>query len=422
MPVIWHDVYLAEGVMSKTLGIVIAAVSLVYSLIAQAQGAETPRLTLNGFGTLGIVHSDEGQADFASNILASKGAGYTSYWSAEVDSRLGLQLTADLTPRVSSVVQVISEQQHDGKYMPEFEWANVRFDVTPDLSVRAGRMLQSTFMASEFRKVGYATPWVRPPLEVYRMIPVTNFDGFDASYRSRIGEVTHTLRGTYGQADAKFSGGEAKARQAWGVSSTLEWGAASLFGSYGRSRLNVEMEGVDAFFDYFRLFGPEGDAIADRYDMHDKRYDVLSLGASYDPGDWFVMGEWARSDTRSLIGDLLGWYVTSGYRIGTVTPYMTVARASVTSNTSEPGLSAGAWWPPAAELNEGLNQILEASARQNTLSLGARWDFARNMALTAQYDHIDIDDGSRGILVNHQPGFEPGGTVNLFSLALDFVF
>lgn len=422
MPVICHEVYLAVGVMSKTLGIAIAAVSLVYALIGQAQGAETPRLMLNGFGTLGIVHSDEDRADFTSNTLVPRGAGHSSDWSAEVDSRLGLQLTAELTPRVSSVVQVIAEQQHNGKYMPELEWANVRFDVTPDLSLRAGRMVQSTFMSSEFRKVGYATPWIRPPLEVYRMIPVTNFDGFDASYRSRIGEVTHTLRGTYGQADAKFSGGEAKARQAWGVSSTLEWGAASLFGSYGGSRLSIEMEGVDTFFDYFRAFGPEGDAIADRYETHDKRFDIFSLGASYDPGDWFVMGEWARSNSRSLIGDLRGWYVTGGYRLGAVTPYMTVARASVTSNLSDPGLSAGAFIPFAAGLNEGLNQILEASARQNSLSLGARWDFSPNMALTAQYDHIDIDGGSWGTLVNHQPDFEPGGTVNLFSLALDFVF
>ncbi|EWG99225.1 hypothetical protein Q427_26100 [Halomonas sp. BC04] len=399
---------------------------LVFSAqAAQAQMSDTPNLTLNGFGTVGVVHSDENQADFAANILAPKGAGYTSDWSAEVDSRLGLQLTASLTPRLSSVVQVISEQRYDGTYKPKVEWANVRFEITPDFSVRAGRMVQSTFMSSEYRKVGYATPWVRPPLEVYRMIPVTNFDGLDASYRSRIGDVTHTLRGTYGKADARYQGGgTAEAREAMGLASTLEWGATTLFASYGQYRLTIEE--LNPFFDGFRFFGPEGEAIADRYDVDDKRFEVISFGARYDPGDWFLMGEWARSDSQTLIGDLRGWYVTGGVRVGAVTPYVTVARASVSSNLSDPGLSTE-WmppeWLPTAELfNETLNHLLLSSARQRSLSLGARWDFARNMALTAQYDHIDIDGGSQGILLNLQPGFEPGGTVNLFSLALDFVF
>lgn len=406
--------------MSRKLGIALAVVSLVYLLMAQAHGDDTPRLLFNGFGTVGVVHSDEGQADFSSDIFTPKGAGHSNDWSARVDSRLGLQLTAEVTPRLSGIVQVVSEQRYDGTYKPELEWANVSFDVTPDFIVRAGRMVQSTFMASEFRKVGYATPWVRPPLEVYRMIPVTHFDGIDASYRSRFGEVTHTLRGTYGQADARFTGGTAEARQAWGVANTLEWGDTTLFGSYGEYRLTIEA--LDPFFDLFRWFGPEGDAIADRYDINDKHFDIVTLGARYDPGDWFVMGEWARADGQSMIGDLRGWYVTGGYRIGAVTPYVTVARANVASNTSDPGLSAGAWSPAAAGLNEALNYLLEASARQRSLSLGARWDFARNMALKVQYDHIDIDSGSQGVLINHQPEFESGGTVNLFSLTLDFVF
>jgi len=56
------------------------------------------------------------------------------------------------------------------------------------------------------------------------------------------------------------------------------------------------------------------------------------------------------------------------------------------------------------------------------VSLGVRWDFAPSRSLKLQYDHLDLDDGSRGILTNTQSGFEPGGTVNVFSVALDFLF
>jgi hypothetical protein len=54
--------------------------------------------------------------------------------------------------------------------------------------------------------------------------------------------------------------------------------------------------------------------------------------------------------------------------------------------------------------------------------VGVRWDFIRNAALKVQYQYLDLDDGSPGVLTNTQPGFEPGGSVNLFSAAIDFVF
>jgi hypothetical protein len=33
--------------------------------------------SFNGFGTLGVVHSSDNQADFVSNAIQSKGAGFT---------------------------------------------------------------------------------------------------------------------------------------------------------------------------------------------------------------------------------------------------------------------------------------------------------------------------------------------------------
>jgi hypothetical protein len=59
---------------------------------------------------------------------------------------------------------------------------------------------------------------------------------------------------------------------------------------------------------------------------------------------------------------------------------------------------------------------------QNTLSIGARWDVLRNAALKLQYDHTRIGAGSSGVLANLQPGFQPGGTVNVISVSVDFVF
>ncbi len=122
------------------------------------------------------------------------GAGHSHTWSADVDSLIAGQVNANLTPQLSAVLQVIAEQNYDNSYRPHVEWANIKYQVTPEFSVRAGRTLLPTFLFSDTRKVAYAYPWVRPPLEVYRQEPITASDGVDASYQIRIGDIMNILR------------------------------------------------------------------------------------------------------------------------------------------------------------------------------------------------------------------------------------
>jgi hypothetical protein len=77
---------------------------------------------------------------------------------------------------------------------------------------------------------------------------------------------------------------------------------------------------------------------------------------------------------------------------------------------------------PAAGLNAALNAILGSAAAQTSVSVGARWDFTRLAALKFQFDRLDLEDGSPGVLINEQPDFRRGGNVSLFSVTLDFVF
>jgi hypothetical protein len=64
---------------------------------------------------------------------------------------------------------------------------------------------------------------------------------------------------------------------------------------------------------------------------------------------------------------------------------------------------------------------LEAIPDQSTVSLGARWDFAKHVDLKVQFDHTRLGALSDGTLINIQPGFQLGSTVNLFSATVDFV-
>jgi len=169
-----------------------------------ANAAETPTppsLTFNGYSTLGLVHSSEDQADFLGGLILARGAGHSSAWSAGVDSRLAAQLNATLTSKLSAVVQLIAEQQADGTFSPQLEWANLSYQLTPHAVVRVGRTVLPTFMIADYRNVGYANPWVRPPVEVYGMNPLTSSDGVDASYDFGIHGSTATLQANYGQSD-----------------------------------------------------------------------------------------------------------------------------------------------------------------------------------------------------------------------------
>tara|TARA_R110002049_G_scaffold272691_1_gene450319 strand:+ start:114 stop:1352 length:1239 start_codon:yes stop_codon:yes gene_type:complete len=400
---------------------------LLHTTGGWAQESQYPKWHFNGYGTLGVVHSSEDQADFVADVFDPDGAGYNSELSPEVDSRLGLQATVEITPDLVTFGQIIFEQRYDGTWKPDLEWANIRYDFSERLSARVGRMVLPTFLTSEFRKVGYALPWIRPPLEVYRQLPVSSADAISVGYRFRTGDFNHHLQALYGRRDLDLPGddsGEVKARELASLSYTLERGAMTFISSYSTSELTVES--FDPLFNGFRQFGPAGEAIAKRYAVENKRSKLFSVGAQYDPGDWFVMGEMTRSTHRSVLGDSYGMYVTGGYRFGAVIPYLTLALVDIDSDTSDPGLPVEDLPPalagPAGALNAGLNDLLASPPAQTSASLGARWDFAPNFTLKLQFDHLQLDDDSAGLLIDTQPGFEPGGTVMLYSASIDFVF
>jgi len=162
--------------------------------------AAAPAWKLSGFGTLGVVHSNSREADFSSSILRASGAGVSGAWSPDVDSRLGAQLDVSQGDW-SGVLQVISEQRLDRSYHPRIEWANVKYQMTPDLAVRVGRIALPVFLGAESRKVGYTIPWVRTPVEVYGALPISSSDGVDATWRWNAGAVRHATQVFSGSTD-----------------------------------------------------------------------------------------------------------------------------------------------------------------------------------------------------------------------------
>lgn len=305
----------------KVLRGAVRAGLLALSTSAAAQAADdiTPDWKLSGFGTLGAVHSSERNADFSSSAMRASGAGRTNDWSPQVDSKLGAQLDLRLDGRWSAVLQVVSEQRLDYSYRPRVEWANVKYQATPELALRFGRIALPMFVAADYRKVGYAYPWVRTPVELYGAIPLSNSDGADLSWRWSGDHLRGTTQAFAGRIDvALFNGARLHGSGIAGLSQTLEHGDLSVRASFLTARLTVSL--FPQLFEGLRAFGPQGRSVADNLAIERKRTTAASIGLNYDPGHWFVLAEAGHFEADSYLGASDSVYASAGYRHGALTP------------------------------------------------------------------------------------------------------
>lgn len=419
-------------------------------LVAAAAGAAASRaqepakmFSLRGFATFGAVAADVRLADYVGTAFQPDGAGFNGERSADIDSKVGVQVDARFSDRWSAVVQVVAQHRFDGSYTPQIEWANLKFQATPDLSLRIGRTVADQFMFSDARLVSYIIPWVRPPQEVYGMMPLTNKDGVDIEYRFGDGALRDTVRASFGQTTLEVPGrtedGQVDGRDFFDLNNTLAYGPLSLRVGYSSARGNYRSADLTELFGGFTSFGQAVSAIpglgatgarafelVERYQLTDFPFSLVTAGASYDREAWLFMAEWASVDSSALVLDATAWYATGGYRIGQFTPYLTYAQLR-TERPNEGGIPTAGLPPPlaqaAAALNAGLGAALtNAASEQDSLALGIRWDWRSNAAFKIQYDRIELGQGSSGRLVNVQPGFAMGSTVGVFSSSIDFVF
>ncbi|MGV7207274.1 hypothetical protein ACLB1G_05410 [Oxalobacteraceae bacterium A2-2] len=409
--------------------LVLCACALLGGAARAQQGAagETPGAgwSVGGFGTVGVAHSNERAADYTGSYLNPAGAGHSRAWSPDVDTRLGLQADARLAPAWSATVQLVAERKLDGGYRPDVEWAYVTYQATPDLSLRLGRAAIPLFLSGDYRKAGYALPWVRPPVELYDAIPIGRSDGLDLGYRWQAMGMSQLSQLVAGRTSVSLGGGKrATGRHALGLSHTLTRDKLSVRASVLSSVLSVDI--MDELFDALRAFGPQGGTLAARYEIRAKRTTMAALGFSYDPGAWFLMGEMGHLTANSMLGDKLAGYLSAGYRHRNLTPYLIVSAARAGMETASPGLDLGglpaARVAAGAALNAGLNQGLSGITRQHTVAAGVRWDWRRNLALKLQADRVTPHAGSTGTFINVQPQFQSGRPVAVVSAALDFVF
>lgn len=367
------------------------------------------RLTFSGFGTLGLVHNNVEEADYTRDISQPKGT--SEGWGARTDSLLGAQLGWKFTDRFDAVVQGISRYHDSGDFSPEVSWAFLRYRPDPGVQIRVGRLGWDVYQLADSRYVGYAYPWVRPPVDHFGTLQLTYIDGADVTFKQPVGSDLLLLKLYTGRSDGHVFIGEGleadfDVDSVYGGHLDYETGPWRLRVGYTEVHSDISFsgdtpEGIDAQFDQIRAFNPDFNPTADGVlgDVFGfDRLKLYSVGAVFDQGPVQLQAMWNRSKT-SADGAVDSGFVSAGYRIDRVTPYVVYSQVETTSN------------------GEGGSQ---GDFKQKTYSLGARYDVTANVALKAQFDRVDIQ--RPGFLWRDIDSDWNGGWGSIFSLGLDFIF
>ncbi len=364
----------------KRLSLIATAAALALAQpAAHAATQLTDGLTFSGFGTLGYVTANSDEGDFRREAQPD---GARKSGSLKVDSNLGLQLSYKATDWLSATVQSLTMERVSKDMTTHIEWAYVKAMPIEGLSVRAGRMSLPNFLVSDSRRVGYANSWLRPANEVYGVDLLNGgLTGLEASYRLPVASNGLTITALGGKSSVEAGATSVKVNSVRGLNAVWEGEGYSL-------RLG-HIEGKPALDT--AMFGGGVEV-----------YKFTGVGASVDRNDFVLQTEYVlrRSALVGAMIDANGWYVLSGYRIGSYLPYVQLAKAGPASHSASP--------------------------KQKTTAIGLRWDAFSSAALKFQYEHVDTE-GTTGYSFATPSMGGPGGLpvtkpVNALSVALDFVF
>lgn len=378
-------------------------------------------LNAGGYGTAGLSCFSSRDADYVAN-LQPEGPGRSSGCDAGLDSVLGLQVDLLINEQIEVGAQATLNRNADRSFTPELNIGQLRWKPLEELTLRFGRNPNPSFLHSENRKVGYAMPWVRPPLEVYGLAPLFSGDGVDALYETRLGPWSaewHAGIGTFripvpmNNSDDLFH-----------VDSTQGFLNLSLHGSnsllkagYTHGHVSFEDDGMEPLFDALALYGGvEGRHLAKELAVDGSRFHLLTIGGRYEREDWLVMGEFGYRTVEGFVRDQYGAYITVGHQFGPWLPYFTLAKrwTDGPSTDERAGIMS-----PAVE-------ALLASSRYDTqsLALGLSREIGEHAKLKFQADWIQPDRNSWGLYLNDGSGydFDRPGSDWLFTVNVDFVF
>jgi len=399
----------------------ILLLSAIIGLFGSSVSLAAFPVNISGFGTLGYSAIDSKEAEY---VTGEARDGATDSGTIELDTRLGIQIDKDFSNRLSGTIQGLSRQTYDGKFAPRVEWAFLRAQLNDSVNFRIGRIGVPFFMISDFREVGYANSSLRPPEDTYIQAPLGSFDGLDITSYHELGDTLFTAQFVAGFREQNGPNGSAiEIKDSYGGVFDIDRGSLRLRFSYIRTRLGISdpLASGGELYETLRDNSALVPALVEpaiEFNGQRKPATFAGIGFELNLDAWSFSGEYTQRRLKnSLIGSFDAGYLTAAYRWRDFTPYATVSQLTQTSKTRAnlPPI------PALAPLEAILNDVYDAGDQQS-LIFGLRWDFYDRAALKFQFDQIKSKEVGENIIDSGEVPVPDGETINLYSVALDFIF
>jgi len=383
-----------------------------------------PELLFSGFATLG--YSRIADNDTARFTVGLGTGGTDSDGSFLLDSRAALQTDVIFNDKLSATVQGLLREDQDAEFRPHLEWAFGKYQLNETFSARVGRIALPVYAISDYREVGYATDFVRPPSDMYAQVPLRNMDGADVLADLSFGDV---------YVNAQFFGGVAKARLGRVLNSTITGYGMNLSAEYGIGRvrlshINSEMEVSSPELSMLRAglsqaaaAVPTLQTIAQLASRGTKQTPAnvswSALGLALNFSRLYIDAEYALRNDDSIFPSSKTFYVGAGIRLGSVTPYMFV------SDSQEFDRAEAVAFPPTTDFDTLAQAVTSVTAdtSQSSTGIGFRWDFKPKFAFKTQVEFIERKE--IGISFTDMGGrtqLDDGKDVTVVSAVIDIIF
>lgn len=420
------------GAPKNSLSRLTQLLSLLLLALGHSSAFSDEGLRLSGFGTLGYTYDRRDDIAPARDISQKPRDGFSTGPGWRVDSRLGIQLEYALNPSVDLVAQFVMRDHYKADFDSTTQLAYAAFKPDSQTDIRVGRLNYDAFLMSDYRNVGYASPWVRPPTEFYSWIPIFAIDGADIAY-THLGEDAR-WRLKFQAANARLTipigeGYDFEADRLLGLSLTRQSGALRLKAAYSQFTIGSEApafrelhQGLDTVAAAgIAGISAEASDLRRELSFQGTKVTYATLGAAYDDGTWLMQTELGQTTASADVvphGRMA--YASLGRRFGNWAPYLMYGLSRPENDRRR---AANNWGGFNATLrNPALFTVNTTRIEQNTVSVGMRWDVHKQAALKLQWDHTRIKPSGYGLWWRDLAINERTTRVDLISATLDFAF
>lgn len=396
--------YILPAAISLALTPLVTQAATLEQLEKQVQGmnqriaAQDQKMKINGFASFAVSSSDADSGDALYNPGASNETnGINNESNFTRYSKIGVQMTFNVDSDTSVITQLVSRGEND--FATKAEWAYIKHNFGSGVTGKMGRLRKPNYLLSEYFDVGYAMPWVQPPVEVYGVLESSaNYDAFELSYDMNFGDWSANAQVQYG----RYVGEETKSDDLMAFNYAMNNGVWTFRAGYSQANASV-IPGSDTATDL--ATANAGMVFIGKADEQFKASNLgqfMGVAAMYDDGTFLAITEYTSLTVESFIADQDAYYGMFGMRMGKTMPYLSYATVKTTDDDIR-------------ELISPLQASYDKEQIRNTL--GVRYDYKPGVAVKFQYDMVDAKD-----TIGEFDSVPADGKVNVMTFSIDTVF